>query len=61
MHSNWTQLVVCVQEASLLFNKEKLVFLVPVVPFLDPGPFMQSLTEANWQPHAMSLDAYNAK
>lgn len=53
--------MVFVQEASLLFTKDKLVFLVPVVPFLDPGPFMQSLTEANWQPHAMSLDAYNAK
>jgi len=61
VHRNWKQLVVFVQEASLLFTKDKLVFLVPVVPFLDPGPFMQSLTEANWQPHAMSLDAYNAK
>lgn len=60
VHSNWTQLLVVAQEVSSSFIHDKLVFLVPLVPSLEPGPFMETLLEAHWQPHLLSLHAYNA-
>ncbi|KAH8952596.1 hypothetical protein BDL97_09G092800 [Sphagnum fallax] len=56
--ANWEQIMQSVEDVSTAFFPERLVFLAPIVPSLEPGPFMHSIRETNWQPHSLTLESY---
>jgi hypothetical protein len=50
-----------VEDVSTAFFPERLVFLAPIVPSLEPGLFMHSIRETNWQPHSLTLESYQPR
>ncbi|CAM6009711.1 unnamed protein product [Sphagnum balticum] len=59
--ANWEQIMQSVEDVSTAFFPERLVFLTPIVPSLEPGPFMHSICETNWQPHSLTLESYQPR
>ncbi|KAG0629606.1 hypothetical protein M758_1G116400 [Ceratodon purpureus] len=53
IYRNWKQLLLVAEEVSI--SQDKLAFLVPIVPALEPSLFMDALVDARWQPHALQL------
>jgi uncharacterized protein (TIGR03492 family) len=59
--ANWEQIMQSVEDVSTAFFPERLVFLAPIVPSLEPGPFVHSICETNWQPHSLTLESYQPR
>ncbi|KAL2623518.1 hypothetical protein R1flu_003723 [Riccia fluitans] len=66
VHANWRLLLEASKEVSNQLKQKFVVYIVPIVPSLEPGPFYDSLLEAGWEPywsvskHLHSCHAANA-
>ncbi|BBN14652.1 hypothetical protein MPTK1_6g13300 [Marchantia polymorpha subsp. ruderalis] len=66
VYSNWTLLLKASDEVMSKLYPKVVVYITPIVPSLEPGPFYDSLVEAGWEPywslseHLHSCHAANA-